>query len=210
MIEILPSILARDGNDLHKIMKKYEDLSGPFHVDISDGIFVEGSTVGLEEIEVALKNKPFDLHLMVQKPEEILPMWLSLPNLRRIVFHVEATPDPVSVMNMIRGMGREALVAINPETDINVLDQYTRDMDGVHFMTVHPGAYAGEHLKTVIDKIREFSSRYTEIPIQDDGGVSPENINELSQAGVTRFVVGSYLLNSDDVGKAIEELRSKV
>ena len=206
---IIPSILAKDRQDLKQILRKYKSLTGPFHVDIADGKFIPNTTVGLEEVEQNL-DKDFYVHLMVNKPEDIIDFWLELSSLRGVVFHIESTSFSEDVISTIKFASKEVFIAIKPDTSIDLLESLLDKVDGVHFMTVVPGFYGSDFIESVIPRIKEFHLNHLDIIIQADGGIDPDNIKELKDAGVSRFVIGSFLVNSRDVGKAIEELNLKV
>ena len=86
MIEIIPAILATTKNKLDQMMQKAEPYAPLVHIDISDGIFVNSKTVGLEEIKANSSHSKLSVHLMVQNPEVVLAGWLELPNLQSIIF----------------------------------------------------------------------------------------------------------------------------
>ena len=95
---------------------------------------------------------------------------------------------------------------MNPETQTEKIIELIDDIDFVQFMTVHPGFYGSEFVESVTNKILEFHGQYPNIPIFVDGGVNLETILRLISVGATNLVVGSYVVESQDVGKAIEEL----
>ena len=87
-LEIIPSVLAKNEEELAEIKKKLEWYSGPLHIDIADGQFVSTATVGRDEIEKYFPKQLLDVHLMVSNPADIIPLWLDMPNVRTIIFHI--------------------------------------------------------------------------------------------------------------------------
>lgn len=207
MIEIIPSVLATTEAELAEIKKKLEFYSGALHIDIADGKFVPTLTVGPDLIEKYFSGS-FHVHLMVQEPGHKILEWLSLSNVASIIFHIEAADKPEEMINTIHEAGKKAGVAINPETDLALLENAIRSADFVHFMTVHPGHYGAEFQEGVVQKIADFHARHPEVFISADGGINPEKAKELEAAGVSAAIVGSYIQNSADPEKAFKEFNN--
>jgi len=180
------------------------------HLDIADGIFVPNVTIlGFEEIGTVETNLAIGVHLMVSKPENHIVRWLETPA-DRFVFHIEATQRPREIIDAVREADKLVGIALNPQTPINHLEPLVDYIDFVHFMTVEPGFYGGKFLESVLDKVSEFHYFYPDKPIQVDGGVNLETAPKLIKAGANRLVVGSYIWESKDVGKTIEELKKEI
>ena len=206
-MEIIPSVLAKNSEELVEIKKKLEFYSGPLHIDVADDIFVPTQTVGLVEIEREFPDVPLWVHFMVARPEEVIPTWLGLPNLASVTFHIEATDKSLGIIDTIHQAGKKVGVAINPETDIIALGPILDKVDFVHFMTVHPGKYGGEFQSDVVAKISDFHAKYPTKDISADGGITSQNIGELARAGVSACIVGSDILNSQDPTEEFEKLK---
>lgn len=196
-MEIIPSVLAKNEEELAEIKKKLEWYSGPLHIDVADGQFVPTLTVGREEIEKAFPSQMLDVHLMVQNPAAVIPLWIDLPNLRTIIFHIEASDKaPEIIDNIIRGNAKLAGIAINPETDVAALDYVINMVDLIHVMTVRPGDYGGKFLQSVVPKIAEVRKKRPTLRITVDGGITPENEDGLTVAGADALVIGSDIVNN--------------
>ena len=196
-MEIIPAVLAKTEQELAEIKKKLEWYSGPLHIDIADGQFVSTVTVGREEIEKYFPKQLLDIHLMVSNPADIIPLWLDMPNVRTIIFHIEATDKSPEIMDtMIKGNSKQVGIAINPETDISALNYVMNMADVVHVMTVHPGDYGGKFLQDVVPKIAEIRAKRPTLRITVDGGINPDNEDGLIAAGADALVVGSDIVNS--------------
>lgn len=210
MTEIIPSILVKTREEVVDKIIKAEGFVERVHLDIADGIFVPNITVSeFDELGSIETKLGMDVHLMVSKPENHIAKWLETP-VDRFVFHVESTERAQDIINKIKESERAVGMAVNPKTPARELEPYIDQLDFVHFMTVEPGFYGGKFLDSVVDKISDFHYFYPDKPIQVDGGVNPETIQALAGAGVSMFVVGSYLFNSQDFGKAIEKLKSEI
>lgn len=189
-MNIIPSILVKTKQELVEKVKLLEPHFELAHLDIEDGIFVPNTTISsLGDLETTLQ---FRVHLMVSKPENHITKW-SDPSVSGITFHVEATKKHVEVIDAIRALECEVGIAVNPKTPHSAIADYVNLVDYVQFMTVEPGFYGGEFLPEVIEKIADFHYYYPDMRIVVDGGITPENIEKLKEAGAIEFVVGSHL-----------------
>ena len=206
MIKIIPSILATTKEDFEKLLRKVEPYVDRVHLDIGDGDFVPTKTIsGYEElIKIETKVK-FDVHLMVSRPEDQMYFWYKT-KADRFFIHTETDHGHKNLIDQIHFNGRKVGLVLNPETQTEKIIELIDDIDFVQFMTVHPGFYGSEFVESVTNKILEFHGQYPNIPIFVDGGVNLETILRLIVVGATNLVVGSYVVESQDVGKAIEEL----
>ena len=207
-MEIIPSILVKTKEEFLEKVIAIEPYVARAHIDIADGIFVPNMTIdGIEEIEEAETSLQFGVHLMVSKPENHIHRWLQTPA-DRFAFHIEATKKCGEIIGEIKEAEKIAGIALNPKTPISEIEPYIDLLDFVHFMTVEPGFYGSKFIDPVLDKIRDFHYFYPDKPIQVDGAVDPETAPKLINAGVSLLVVGSYIWENHDAGKAIETLRS--
>ena len=206
MIKIIPSILAATKEEFEKLLKSVEPYVDRAHLDIGDGDFVPTKTIsGYEElIKIETKVK-FDVHLMVSRPEDQMYFWYKT-KADRFFIHAETDHGHKNLIDQIHLNGRKVGLVLNPETQTEKIIELIDDIDFVQFMTVHPGFYGSEFVESVTNKILEFHGQYPNIPIFVDGGVNLETILRLISVGATNLVVGSYVVESQDVGKAIEEL----
>lgn len=192
-LEILPSILVKTREELIDKVKQLEQNYDRAHLDIADGIFVPNKTIdGFEELEDMETNLLFTVHLMVSKPENHITRWLET-SADSFVFHVEATSQHKKVIDEIKEADATAGIALNPKTAHSAIADFVNLVDFVHFMTVEPGFMGSDFLPEVIEKIADFHYYYPDMPIIADGGITPDNIDKLREAGVSKFVVGSHL-----------------
>src|SRR3989344_144253 len=206
MIKIIPSILAKTPEEFEKILRTIEPYVDRVHLDIGDGEFVPTKTTfGYEELIKMETKVRFDVHLMVSRPEDQMYFWYKT-KADRFLIHAESDHGHRSLIEQIHMNGRQVGLVLNPETQTDKIVELIDDIDFVQFMTVRPGFYGSEFVASVINKIQEFYSQYPNISIMADGGGNPETARHLIAAGVATLVVGSYVVGSGDVGKAIEEL----
>lgn len=206
MIKIIPSILAKTSEEFEKMVRMVEPYVERVQLDIADGDFVSTKTIsGYEELKKIETKVEFDVHLMVSRPEDQMYFWYET-KASRFLIHAETDHGHASLIDQIHFNDKKAGLVLNPETQIEKITELIDGIDFVQFMTVAPGFYGSQFEESVINKILEFHGQYPSVPIFADGGINPETILRLIAVGVTSFVVGSYIMNSPDVGKAIEEL----
>lgn len=207
MVEIIPAILAKSREDLLDKLVIVEPYVKRAHLDIADGIFVPNITIqGFEEVEETETNLAIGVHLMVAKPENHIVRWLETPA-DKFVFHAEATQKAQTVIDAVKEAERSVGIALNPKTPVSAIESYIDQIDFIHFMTVEPGFYSGQFVEAVLDKISDFHYFYPDKPIEVDGGVNLETAPRLIEVGATILVVGSYIFENHDAGKAIEALK---
>lgn len=208
MIKIIPSILATTKEDFEKLLRKVEPYVDRVHLDIGDGDFVSTKTIsGYEELIQMETKVNFDVHLMVSRPEDQMFFWYKT-KADRFLIHAETDHGHANLIEQIHSNGRQVGLVLNPETQVDKIRTLIDDIDFIQFMTVYPGFYGSEFEEGVANKILEFHGEYPNMPIFVDGGVNPSTILGLIAMGATTLVVGSYIVQSQDVGKAIEELKA--
>ncbi|PIR20863.1 MAG: ribulose-phosphate 3-epimerase [Deltaproteobacteria bacterium CG11_big_fil_rev_8_21_14_0_20_47_16] len=213
MIQIAPSILAADfaklGDEIRAIEAAGADI---IHWDIMDGHYNPNLTFGPPVI-AGLRNAtqlPFDAHLMVTNPDAIIED-VAKAGCQMISVHVE-TCDPKVTLPAIQKLGCKAGIVVDAKTPVEELLPYLPLADYVLVMTVQTG-YAGqkmipdclEKMKIVRDKLKELNHA---IPIQADGGVTPDTLKLFLDAGASILVAGNAVFKSGDYAKAIQQLKS--
>ena len=208
MVEIIPAILTDSSAKFKELVRKLEPYTSRIHVDIADGEFVPNKTVTgygeLREVDAAVK---FDIHWMVEKPEEHLKKWLHT-HADRFIIHAESKSDLGVLVDELNKNGRKVGLAFNPETDPGKFKELIKKVDFVQFMTVHPGFQGQQFVTEVVDKIATFHKENPDIIIMSDGNSTPETAPKLIEAGVSILVSGSYIIKSQDFEEAISDLKS--
>jgi ribulose-phosphate 3-epimerase len=220
MSQIIPALIVSDENpenDLKELKAKFLKLE-PFlaefgnwvQVDITDGKFVPTKTnVDLADLKYFTERANIEFHLMIEKPEETMGEWARLGP-KRVLVHIEAITDMDELLTVCRENSVEVGLALNPETPLSMILPWVNAVDLILFMGVHPGRGGQEFIPEVLDKIKSLRRAFPNVKIEMDGGVRTANIEELKNAGVDYFVVGSGILKAPDVKHAIEELKELI
>ncbi|MEK7579624.1 MAG: ribulose-phosphate 3-epimerase [Patescibacteria group bacterium] len=205
-MQIIPAILAKTTEEFETMVKKIEPYADLVQIDIADGDFVANKTIdGYEELQKVETKLDFEVHLMVKNPEYLADKWLKTKAIRYWV-HYEASEEIDTLLNQFAVQGKEIGFVLNPETNFSVIEPYLDRINLVQFMTVDPGFYGSPFLPEVLEKIRTFHSLYPSKIIQVDGGINPETVKLVQEAGASRAVVGSYIFKSADIKKALDDL----
>jgi ribulose-phosphate 3-epimerase len=123
-----------------------------------------------------------------------------------IIAHLESPTTSPRTIRLIKDMGKKAALALNPDTGIERIADYLDELDQVLIMTVNPGFYGSPFLPEVMAKITKLRQEKPALDIEVDGGIKPETIATVNQAGANLFVSGSYLVKADNMGERMEVL----
>lgn len=198
---LAPSLLSADFANLDGAIKKIEYSSASLvHVDVMDGEFVSEISFGQPVIKSLrpLTQLPFDVHLMVNHPEnQIESMAKSGADI--ITFHYEAANDIGQLIKKIHSLGKKAGVSIKPETSVEVLSEIIFDVDIILVMTVNPGFGGQKLIPECLKKVTELKSLREKLglnySIEVDGGVNGKTLKSVLDAGTDIVVSGSAFFN---------------
>ncbi|WP_296954006.1 ribulose-phosphate 3-epimerase [uncultured Dialister sp.] len=212
-MKIAPSLLAADFSVLAEEVSDIEAGGADYlHLDVMDGHFVPNLSFGVPVIKALRKstNLPFDVHLMVDYPEDYLD-GLQECQSAMVSFHVEAVPHADRMIHNIKDRGIKAGAALNPGTSLSTLDEILPLLDFILIMSVNPGFGGQKFIPYTLDKISRLKERISaikkDILIEVDGGVNEKNAPLLKEAGADILVAGSSVFGAPDRGSAINHLK---
>ena len=213
---IAPSMLSCNFGKLkEEIEMVNQSEAGWFHLDIMDGVFVPNITFGTPILEVFKEyaTKHLDAHLMIVNPENYIEKFASL-GANTITVHYEACDNLLNTLKQIKKLNVKAGVAINPDTDVSVLDSLVNEIDLICLMSVFPGFSGQKFIPETFERLEKLKKIITEknsqAMIQIDGGVSIDNAKKLVSLGADILVAGSFVFKSEDASTTIKKLNSVI
>jgi len=211
---IAPSVLAADFGNLQRDVEMINSSAADwFHIDIMDGVFVPNISFGMPVLAAIQKHaeKTIDVHLMIVDPDRYIETFKAL-GADVLTVHYEACTHLHRTLQAIKGAGMKAGVALNPHTNVALLEDVIADIDLVCIMSVNPGFGGQSFIENTYKKVRQLKEiierNNAATLIEIDGGVTDRNAAELVKAGADVLVAGSFVFNAKDPLATIENLKT--
>jgi ribulose-phosphate 3-epimerase len=211
---IAPSVLAADFANLQRDIEMINNSQADwFHIDIMDGVFVPNISFGMPVLEAITKHakKTIDVHLMIIDPDRYIKTFKNL-GADILTVHYEACTHLHRTLQAIKAEGMKAGVALNPHTNVSLLEDVIQDIDLVCIMSVNPGFGGQSYIENTYKKVAQLKELIVKnnaaTLIEIDGGVTNKNAAELVRAGADALVAGNYVFKAEDPIATIADLKN--
>ncbi|MGI9550006.1 MAG: ribulose-phosphate 3-epimerase [Aurantibacter sp.] len=212
-IKIAPSLLAADFGNMQRDVEMVNQSEADWHhLDIMDGVFVPNISYGMPVVKAIARHatKPLDVHLMIVDPDRYIKTFADL-GASVLTVHYEACTHLPRSLQAIKAEGMTAGVALNPHTNVDVLEDKIREIDVVCMMSVNPGFGGQSFIENTFEKVKTLKSliqrRGANTLIEIDGGVTSDNAKELVDVGANVLVAGSFVFKSENPTGTIQKLK---
>jgi ribulose-phosphate 3-epimerase len=210
---IAPSVLAADFANLQRDIEMINSSEADwFHIDIMDGVFVPNISFGMPVLDAIQKHakKTIDVHLMIIDPDRYIATFKKL-GADILTVHYEACTHLHRTLQAIKAEGMKAGVALNPHTNVALLEDVIQDIDLVCIMSVNPGFGGQSFIENTYAKVEKLKAlihkKNAATLIEIDGGVTDKNAQQLVAAGADVLVAGSYVFSAQDSIATIAHLK---
>jgi ribulose-phosphate 3-epimerase len=208
---LAPSIISADFRRLGEELDRVARFAERWHVDVMDGHYVPNLTIGPMVVEAIgrISELPQDVHLMITNPADTWE-WYAKAGAARIAFHPDAAGDPAGLLRTIAAAGLGPGIAVNPDVDVEAVEDLLPLVDHVIVMSVYPGFSGQAFIPSALSKLESLrawlqrSGHSAELVI--DGGVKPANARECVEAGADLLVSASAVFGAEDPAAVAAEM----
>ncbi len=212
-MQIIPSLLVQSKEEFTQQILEVQKYIKMVQIDIADGKFVPNTTWRDPKVTKELLKIDAELHLMTSNPVEETAKWADVHQIKRVLFHYEAVEktEIAETINSIKNLGHKVGIVLNPDTSIDVLDEFISELDAVMFMGVVPGFQKQKYIPETTERIKNLKEKYPDLFVSLDGGVNLETIPDISTSGVDAICPGSAVFHTEKTIKEnVEDLNQLI
>jgi len=194
---VIPGILEQTWPEIERKLELIKPFAKTVHIDIIDGVFANNKTfLDPQPFKKYSNDFFFELHMMVAEPINYLKPW-GEAGFKRFLGHIEKMSNQEEFIQTAKQFG-DASLAIDGPTRIEEIKVKLENLDAVLIYTSDRVGFSGPKLNPQrLEKIKELRNK-SDIPIEVDGGINDKTIKPAFDAGATRFVATSYVLNAEN------------
>ena len=216
MVQISASLLAADyarlGEEVQRAAAAGVDS---FHFDMMDGHYVPNMAFAPEHL-TALRpysRLPFIAHLELSNPDGVLSRFDTFPA-DTIIVQWDTLHDPHTAFEGIHARGAPIGLALNPDERIEEIVRFLPNLDLLLILGVYPG-FGGQTMQPgTTERLRAARALANDlkptVTIAVDGGVRPENVASLVEAGADCLIMGTALFRSSDMAETVHLVRESI
>jgi len=208
------SILSAKFSHLADEIERAEKSGVDFiHFDVIDTSFANFISFGPLLIRSLrdLTSLPFDVHCYVANPLKCIKEIVEA-GANSVTVHLEMADNLTHVIDYIKQNNVKAGVALLPETHPESLKYIIEKLDiatvvGIDLFSFGTWQFIPSQLAKIKETRQLISQRSLQTDLQVDGGVTLNNVEEITRAGANVLVVGSTLFKSKDIAQTVMSLR---
>jgi len=204
--EICPSITATYAEEYTRQIERTAPFATRLHIDIGDGNFTPNKLIDASEIWWPGGMRA-DVHVMYRRPIEVLDTLIALGP-QCVIVHAEAEGDFLTFAKTLRFHGIESGIALLPDTPVDLILPGLDHIDHILLFSGDIGHFGGTADLSILRKVREIRLRSHRIEIGWDGGVTPDNVKQIADAGVEVIVSGGFIHKAPDAAEAYATLKA--
>lgn len=210
MAIIVPAILEKDingFNDKSYIITRLPEVTR-IHVDFADGKFVPSSTLPIDSLDSLSPAYTWEAHLMLDAPEDFLDYQIA--GFKTIIIHFEAYKEKEKIIQALEAIKKEGMqrgLAINPDTEVSVLEPFKEYVDQITVMSVKPGFQGSPFEESALEKVTQLKALFPNVIIEVDGSVNGSTLPRVASVGPDLLVAGSAIVHAADPQSAYQKLQ---
>jgi ribulose-phosphate 3-epimerase len=198
--------------EIQRQLNMVDQFAEVVQLDVCDGKFIPTDTMhDPDQLRFLQTSVDFEIHLMIEQPEQFLYRWLIHDNVKRVYIHVEAVKNEEKLHTIVKDMrnaSRDVGLCLNIESTVKEIEPLLNAgvIDNVLLMAVHPGKQGQPHHPEVINKFYYIKERYPNVKVGIDGGINPVTAIPFVKGGIDILVAGSFIVKSENPRNAFKEL----
>jgi len=224
MLEVVPAILPKNFRELEEKPEFLKGVAPVVQIDITDGKFAGIASWPLakhdENFEAIVREErgmpfwedfEFEFDLMIEDPFSFVPDLIKA-GATRIVLHAESInlDNDQLLLDQLRTDGLVSVgIAFQNDAEESLIREFLPFADFVQFMGISKIGFQGQAFDSrVVDRIKFIHEELPHMPVAVDGGMNLDTASLVIDAGATKIVVGSFLLNSQNPIETVRELKN--